>query len=63
MTDEKAWYLIAKDLDNNNLPVAMVHFRFDIDNDDEVLYWLADDYVLSTNYCMLMFWMCVNSLL
>jgi hypothetical protein len=39
MTDDKAWYLIAKDLDNGGQPVAMVHFRYDLDNDDEVLYW------------------------
>lgn len=36
MTDENAWYLIAKDQENK--PVAMVHFRFDIDEEIEVLY-------------------------
>ena len=41
MTDEKSWYLVAWDLDQNNAPVAAVHFRFDMDNDDEVLYWLV----------------------
>ena len=39
MTDDKAWYLIAKNVDQNNMPVAMVHFRFDLDFEEEVLYW------------------------
>jgi len=39
MADPQAWYLIAYDTDNNDQPVAAVHFRFDIDCDDEVLYW------------------------
>jgi GNAT superfamily N-acetyltransferase len=39
MTDDRAWYLIAKDnSDDSGRPVALVHFRFDIDNGDEVLY-------------------------
>ena len=37
MTEEAAWYLIAYDAEQK--PVAVCHFRFDIDNDDEVLYW------------------------
>lgn len=41
MTEDKAWYLLARDADNNNAPVAVVHFRFDLDNDDEVLYWFV----------------------
>lgn len=45
MTDDKAWYLIAKDIDNGNQPVAMVHFRYDLDNDDEVLYWWVEGHV------------------
>lgn len=36
MTDDAAWYLIARD--DNKLPVALVHFRFDMDFDDEVVY-------------------------
>ncbi|XP_014786547.1 N-alpha-acetyltransferase 40 isoform X1 [Octopus bimaculoides] len=37
MTEDKAWYLIARDLDSKK-PVACVHFRFDLECDDEVLY-------------------------
>lgn len=36
MEDPMAWHLIARDLSGS--PVADVHFRFDLDNDDEVLY-------------------------
>eukprot|EP00794_Sanderia_malayensis_P019947 gene19947-21900_t len=36
MMDERAWYLLAKDQEDN--VVAISHFRFDFDNDDEVLY-------------------------
>jgi len=40
MSDAHAWYLLAHDQDRDGRPpVAAVHFRFDIDNDDEVLYW------------------------
>ena len=39
MSDPHAWYLLAHDRDRDHQPVAAVHFRFDIDNDDEVLYW------------------------
>lgn len=39
MADDKAWYLVARDADDNNNPVGMVHFRFDLDDGDEVLYW------------------------
>jgi len=34
--EESAWYLICKDHDGNN--VAFVHFRFDLEDDVEVLY-------------------------
>ena len=36
MTEHKAWYLIAKDTDDK--PIAFVHFRFDMEFDEEVLY-------------------------
>ncbi|XP_005090676.1 N-alpha-acetyltransferase 40 [Aplysia californica] len=36
MTEEKAWYLVAKDQDGK--PVAFSHFRFDMELDTEVLY-------------------------
>ncbi|XP_063293712.1 N-alpha-acetyltransferase 40 [Pelobates fuscus] len=36
MTDERAWYLIARD--ELAAPVAFVHFRFDVECGDEVLY-------------------------
>jgi len=36
MLDDRAWYLIARDTENK--PVAFVHFRFDIEIDEEVLY-------------------------
>lgn len=36
MSDERAWYLVARD--ESNKPVAFVHFRFDVDFEVEVLY-------------------------
>lgn len=36
MTEDKAWYLIARDQEKK--PVAFVHFRFDLEIDEEVLY-------------------------
>ncbi|XP_070578837.1 N-alpha-acetyltransferase 40-like [Ptychodera flava] len=36
LTDDRAWYVIARNLDGQ--AVAFVHMRFDIDYDDEVLY-------------------------
>ncbi|XP_044125923.1 N-alpha-acetyltransferase 40 isoform X1 [Bufo gargarizans] len=36
LTDERAWYLIARD--ELGMPVAFVHFRFDVECGDEVLY-------------------------
>jgi len=36
MTEEKAWYLIARDQDRK--PIAFCHFRFDMELDTEVLY-------------------------
>jgi len=36
LTEESAWYLICKDEDGNN--VAFAHFRFDLEDDVEVLY-------------------------
>lgn len=38
MTEDKALYLIARDSFNNK-PVAFTHFRFDMEFDEEVLYW------------------------
>ncbi|XP_074662862.1 uncharacterized protein LOC141915278 [Tubulanus polymorphus] len=35
MTEDKAWYLIARSEDK---PVGFVHFRFDLEEGDEVLY-------------------------
>lgn len=37
MTDERAWYLLARDAES--APVAFSHFRFDVECGDEVLYW------------------------
>ena len=37
MTEDKALYLIARD--NDGKPVAFTHFRFDMEFDEEVLYW------------------------
>ena len=37
MSEDAAWYLIVRDLEDT--PLACVHFRFDVDCDDEVLYW------------------------
>ncbi|XP_068117416.1 N-alpha-acetyltransferase 40 isoform X4 [Hyperolius riggenbachi] len=36
LSDERAWYLIARD--ELGAPVAFVHFRFDVECGDEVLY-------------------------
>lgn len=36
MTEDKAWYLLARDEEGK--PVAFSHFRFDMDYGDEVLY-------------------------
>ncbi|ELT91870.1 hypothetical protein CAPTEDRAFT_94915, partial [Capitella teleta] len=37
MREDAAWFLIARE-NQNNSPVACVHFRFDMDNDDHVVY-------------------------
>jgi hypothetical protein len=37
MTEDKALYLIARD--STSKPVAFTHFRFDMEFDEEVLYW------------------------
>lgn len=36
LTEEKAWYLIATYEGKN---IGFSHFRFDLDDDVEVLYW------------------------
>ncbi|KAL8590071.1 hypothetical protein ACOMHN_034302 [Nucella lapillus] len=36
LTDSKAWYLLARTLEG--VPVAFSHFRFDLEEGDEVLY-------------------------
>lgn len=38
MFDDRAWYLLARDMDNEGNLVGFSHFRFDMDYDDEVLY-------------------------
>jgi len=38
MFDDRAWYLMARDMDNEGELVAFSHFRYDMDYDDEVLY-------------------------
>jgi hypothetical protein len=37
LLDSRAWHLIARDSDGK--PVAFSHFRFDMEEGDEVLYW------------------------
>lgn len=37
LTDEAAWYLIAKSKEGSYLGFS--HFRFDLDEGMEVLYW------------------------
>lgn len=37
MTDDSAWYLIAQSIDGSYLGFS--HFRFDLDEGQEVLYW------------------------
>ncbi|XP_076442899.1 N-alpha-acetyltransferase 40-like [Babylonia areolata] len=36
LTDSRAWYLLARNLEG--VPVAFSHFRFDLEEGDEVLY-------------------------
>ena len=36
--DDPAWYLIARENDESAAPMAFVHFRYEMDHDDEVLY-------------------------
>ncbi|XP_078592744.1 N-alpha-acetyltransferase 40-like [Branchiostoma floridae x Branchiostoma japonicum] len=36
LTEDKAWYLVARDQEGQ--PIAFSHFRFDMDEDEEVLY-------------------------
>lgn len=38
MFDNRAWYLLARDMDNEGKLLGFSHFRFDMDYDDEVLY-------------------------
>jgi ribosomal protein S18 acetylase RimI-like enzyme len=38
MTDDRAWYLIARTPEPESKPVAFSHFRIDVDFGDEVLY-------------------------
>jgi GNAT superfamily N-acetyltransferase len=38
MTDDRAWYLIARTPEPESKAVAFSHFRFDMDYGDEVLY-------------------------
>lgn len=38
MMDDSAWYLIAKSKDDGSL-LGFSHFRFDLDEGIEVLYW------------------------
>merc|ERR1712178_219423 len=38
LMENKAWYLIARDVNNDDKPVAFAHYRYDMDHDDDVLY-------------------------
>lgn len=38
MTEDRAQYLVAFDVTTGK-PVAFTHFRFDMELDDEVVYW------------------------
>ncbi|XP_048380967.1 N-alpha-acetyltransferase 40 isoform X2 [Stegostoma tigrinum] len=40
MTDERAWYLVAREGDSA-VPTAFSHFRFDVECGEEVLYWYS----------------------
>ena len=37
--DPKAYYIIAFDEESNDKPIGYCHFRFDMDYEDEVIYW------------------------
>lgn len=39
MFDSSAYYLIAYDFNDETKLYGYSHFRFDMDFDDEVLYW------------------------
>lgn len=38
LTEDSAWYLLAKSCTDGNL-IGFSHFRFDMDEGIEVLYW------------------------
>jgi len=38
MFDDRAWYLLARDMEDGGKLLGFSHFRFDMDYDDEVLY-------------------------
>jgi hypothetical protein len=41
LKEDTAKFIIAFDKNNNNKPVAFTHFRFDIEDEREVIYWLV----------------------
>ncbi|XP_064407812.1 N-alpha-acetyltransferase 40 isoform X2 [Latimeria chalumnae] len=46
MTDDRAWYLIARE--EGSTTVAFSHFRFDVECGDEVLYWYFTAFPLAS---------------
>lgn len=56
MTDSRAWYLLGREQEGN--PVAFIHFRFDMEDTEEVLYWsgfFAFQIIHNINFCQLKF--------
>lgn len=56
MTEEKAQYLVAFDVTTGK-PVAFTHFRFDMELDDEVVYWWDDRAINTVMFLLTMIWL------
>ena len=47
--DSNAYFLIACDFNNEKKLYGYTNFRFDMDFDDEVLYWYAYNFRITIN--------------
>lgn len=56
MTEEKAQYLVAFNVTTGK-PVAFTHFRFDMELDDEVVYWWDDRAINAAMVLLTMIWL------
>ena len=48
LTDSRAWYLLARTPEGR--PVAFSHFRFDMEEGEEVLYWSVEVAILTCSH-------------